>query len=245
MAIEINPRAQVEMRRFGRGGHPLLIIDDFLLSPEDIVDFAAHVAFGPPRVPAYPGVNAEMPEGYLQAVFHALRPSFARGFGLTPETPVHVTGFLALATLPLEQLQPRQRIPHYDFVVPGNLAVLHYLGHAPGGGTGFFRHDATGFELIDAARRDTYADHVERELAEAGDRLNGFTGPSTPNYTLIDSVDAKFNRLIVYRSACLHCALFDGAQLSDDPRTGRLTANTFVLINYSTARSASLSSVRF
>jgi hypothetical protein len=230
MTIEINPRAQVDMRRIGREGHPLLIIDDFLVNPEDVVAFAADTPFGPPRVAAYPGVNAELPEGYLPSVFHALRGSFARGFDLATDVPVHVTGFLALATLPLAQLQPRQRIPHYDFVVAGNLAVLHYLGHAPGGGTGFFRHDATGFELIDAKRREIYGEHVERELAEAGDRLNHFTGPSTPNYTLLDQVEARFNRLIVYRSACLHCALFDGAQLSEDPRAGRLTANTFVLI---------------
>jgi len=230
MTIEINPHANVEMRRIGREGHPLLVIDDVLLHPGALVDFAAATPFGPPRMPAYPGLNAELPDGYLQAVFHALRSSFARGFGLAPETPVHVTGFLALATFPLEQLQPRQRIPHYDFVIPGNLAVLHYLGRAPGGGTGFFRHDATGFELIDGDRRETYGDHVERELAEAGDRLDSFTGPSTPNYTLIDQVEARFNRLIVYRSASLHCALFDGAQLSDDPRAGRLTANSFVLM---------------
>jgi hypothetical protein len=230
MRIEINTRAHVDMRRVGRDGHPLLVIDDFLLNPEEIVDFAADALFGPPRVAAYPGVNAELPQDYLPTVFHALRSSLARGFGLAPETSVHVTGFLALATRPLEQLQPRQRIPHYDFVVPGNLAVLHYLGHTPGGGTGFFRHDATGFELIDASRRDVYGEHVDRELAEAGDRLNSFTGPNTPNYTLLDQVEAKFNRLIVYRSACLHCALFEGAQLSDDPRQGRLTANTFVLM---------------
>jgi len=230
MKININPRAQVDMRRIGRDGHPLLVIDDFLLNAEELVDFAAHAPFGPPRVPAYPGVNAELPEAYLPAVFHALRSSFARGFGLAPETPVHVTGFLALATLPLEQLQSRQRIPHYDFVVPDNLAVLHYLGRAPGGGTGFFRHDATGFERIDAGRREIYGEHVDRELAEAGGRLNSFAGPNTPYYTLLDQVEARFNRLIVYRSACLHCALFDGAQLSEDPRAGRLTANSFVLM---------------
>jgi len=230
MTIEINTRAHVDMRRIGRDGHPLLVIDDFLLNPETIVDFAADASFGPPRVPAYPGVNTGLPQDYLPTVFHALRSSFARGFGLAPETPVHVTGFLALATRPLEQLLPRQRIPHYDFVVPGNLAVLHYLGQAPGGGTGFFRHDATGFELIDAGLRETYNEQVDRELAGAGDRLNNFTGPDTPNYTMLDQVEAKFNRLIVYRSACLHCALFDGARLSDDPRSGRLTANTFVLM---------------
>lgn len=230
MTFEINPQARVEMRRIGREGHPLLIIDDFLSHPEAVVDFAAGTGFGPPRTPAYPGTNAELPDGYLQAIFHTLRPSFARGFGLNPETPVHVTGFLALATFPLERLQPRQRIPHYDFVVPGNLAVLHYLGQNPGGGTGFFRHGATGFEMIDLSRRDAYGACVEQELAEVGDRLNSFTGPSTPNYSMIDSVEAKFNRLIVYRSATLHCALFEGAALSDDPRTGRLTANSFVLM---------------
>ena len=83
--------------------------------------------------------------------------------------------------------------------------------------------------MITPERRDAYGQYVDRELIEAGDRLDGFTGPSTPNYAMIDSVEARFNRLIVYRSASLHCGLFEGAHLSDDPRTGRLTANTFVL----------------
>ena len=145
MTNEINPQAKVDMRRIGHEGHPLLVIDDFLLRPEEVVDFAATAAFGPPRAPAYPGINAELPDGYLQSVFHTLRPSFTRGFALGVETPVHVTGFLALATFPLNQLQPRQRIPHYDFVVPENLAVLHYLGQGQGGGTGLLPPRSHGF----------------------------------------------------------------------------------------------------
>jgi hypothetical protein len=44
---------------------------------------------------------------------------------------------------------------------------------------------------------------------------------------MIDHVDLRFNRLVIYRSNVLHCALFDGTALSDDPRNGRLTANSF------------------
>jgi len=229
MEITVNPRATVDMRRIGHEGHPLLIIDDFLLGAEALVDFAATAEFGPPRAPLYPGVNAALPEVYQPAIFRALRPSLARAFGLTPDTPVHVTGFLALSTLPLDQLQPRQRIPHYDFVIPNALAILHYLTNR--GGTGFFRHTATGFESINAERRDIYGPQLDRELAENSDQLTTFTGPDTPNFSLFDAVDARFNRLVVYRSAVLHCALFDGATLTNDPRTGRLTANTFVLPN--------------
>jgi len=230
METAINPRATVDMRRIGRESHPLLVIDDFLLNPEALVDFAAGAAFGPPRAPLYPGVNAALPDSYLPSVFQTLRPSFARAFGLAPETPVHVTGFLALSTHGLDQLQPRQRIPHYDFVVPNALAVLHYL--TDNGGTGFFRHDVTGFESIDEQRRDAYGQQVDRELSTTD--LPTYAGPDTPNFTLFDAVEARFNRLVIYRSAVLHCALFDGATLTDDPRTGRLTANTFVLPRTST-----------
>lgn len=227
MDITVNPRARVDMRRIGREGYPLLVIDDFLLDAGALVDFAASADFGPPRAPLYPGVNAALPDSYQPAVFQALRSSLDRAFGLSPDTPVHVSGFLALSTFGLDRLQPRQRIPHYDFVIPNALAVLHYLTNQ--GGTGFFRHDATGFESIDARRRDTYGARVDRELAENSDRLTTFAGPNTPNFTMFDAVEARFNRLIVYRSAVLHCALFDSAALTDDPRTGRLTANTFVI----------------
>jgi hypothetical protein len=68
---------------------------------------------------------------------------------------------------------------------------------------------------------------VAREIARDGETLTGFAGPETPNYEMIDHVKLRFNRLVIYRSNVLHCALFDGAKLSENPTVGRLTANSF------------------
>ena len=225
MPIAINPQAQVKLQRIGHEGHPLLVIDDVLSDAESLVEAAAATPFGPPIAAYYPGLNAPMPGDYLNTLMPILRPSFARAFGIPADTPMLASGFFALSTHPLERLSALQRIPHYDQVAPDALAMVHYLAKDMSGGTGFFRHKATGFEAVSEERRETYLTTVATELETA--ELTRFTGPDTPNYELIGEAELRFNRLIIYRSNVLHCALFDGARLTDDPLTGRLTANSF------------------
>lgn len=228
LRIRLNPAAEVSLRRLGAEQTPLLIIDDVLADPDGLVDVAAAAAFGPPMSVWYPGVNAAMPEAYLQALLPALRPSLQRAFGMAATAPLAAMSFLALSTQQLDALQPRQRIPHYDQPDPQVLALVHYLGRYQGGGTGFFRHKATGFETIGPSRRDDYARAIDAELALHGESLNAFTGPQTPGFEMTGAAEWRFNRLVIYPSCVLHCALFDGARLEADPRTGRLTANSFI-----------------
>jgi hypothetical protein len=165
--------------------------------------------------------------GYLRSLLPVLKPSFERAFGLPQDQALVAYGFYALATWELERFGPLQRIPHFDQPNPVNLAMVHYLCKDQPGGTAFFRHRLSGFESVNPGQRDNYMQAVAQEIARDGDRLTGFAGPDTPNYEMIDSVELRFNRLAIYRSNVLHCALFYGANLSDDPRTGRLTANSF------------------
>ena len=225
--VRLNPAAKVTKRTVGTEEQPVLVIDDVLLDADDMVDFAAEATFEVPQTTYYPGLNANLPLAYLRTLLPVLRPTFARAFGIPLDLPLHAYGFYALATHGLDQLEPLQRVPHYDQVDPMCLAMVHYLCRAQGGGTGFFRHDASRHESITMSRRNGYTKQVATELNDLGERLDGFAGPDTPNYTLIDQVDIKFNRLVLYRSHVLHCALFDKARLSPDPRTGRLTANSF------------------
>ncbi len=224
-AIAVNPKAVVTLRRIGREGHPLLVIDDVLVDADALVETAAATAFGDPVAAYYPGLNAPMPRDYLLTLMPILRPSFERAFGISRQIEMVASGFFALSTQPLENLGPLQKIPHYDQISADSLAMVHYLAKDMGGGTGFFRHTATGFEAIDAARRETYLNRMADELETAD--LSHFTGARTPNYELLETAELRFNRLIVYPSNVLHCALFDGARLDADPRTGRLTANSF------------------
>lgn len=225
--IRLNPNARVKLRTVGHELNPLLVIDDVLTNPEDMVEAAAKTSWASPNGTFYPGVNADLPVSYLRALLPALKPSFERGFGLKQDQPLVAYGFYALATWGLERFQPLQRIPHFDQPNPMSLAMVHYLCKDQPGGTAFFRHRLSGFESIHDARRDSYMQTVAHEVARDGGRLTGFAGPDTPNYEMIDHVELRFNRLVIYRSNVLHCALFDGAALSDDPRAGRLTANSF------------------
>ena len=221
----LNPKAQVQRRFLGQEQHPLIVIDDLLLNPEALVEAAAVAEFAAPDGTWYPGGNAPFPETYLPTLMPVLRPTLERAFDIPREAPLTLSGFFALATKTEAQLTALQKIPHYDQPNPACLAMVHYLGHGQRGGTGFFRHTPTGYEAITVARRQAYMAAVAAEL-EASAPI-GFAGPHTRHYEMIDAVEPAFNRMVIYRSHVLHCALFDGATLTADPRTGRLTANTF------------------
>ncbi|ESQ84845.1 hypothetical protein AEAC466_07240 [Asticcacaulis sp. AC466] len=225
ISIQLNPQARVRLTHIGAEQNPLIVIDDVLLNPDDLIEAAARTPFAAPEATYYPGVNAAIPTAYLQALVPILRPTLMRAFGIG-KGQMSARAFFALSTRRADELVPLQKIPHYDQPDPRGLAMVHYLARDQAGGTGFFRHDTTGYESIPPERREGYMTIVAQEL-EAATQLNGYTGADTPNYTLLEAVEPRFNRLILYRSNLLHCALFDGARLSDDPRTGRLTANSF------------------
>lgn len=224
--IQINPAARVQLRHYGEEQNPLIVIDDLLLNPDDLIEYAAEARFSAPEATWYPGLNAALPASYLNTLLPVLRPSLMRAFGVG-QSALAARAFFALSTLRAEEMAALQKIPHYDQPDPRCLAMVHYLARDQAGGTGFFRHIATGFESIDRTRRETYMRQVAHELEALGDGLTGYAGPDTPNYELQETIAPQFNRLVIYRSHVLHCALFEGARLSDDPRTGRLTANSF------------------
>ncbi|MFT4074923.1 MAG: DUF6445 family protein [Asticcacaulis sp.] len=235
-ALHINKKARMEMRRVGREGHPLLIIDDVITNPEVLIEAAATADFTAPAHTRYPGLNAPLPDAYSQAMVHAVTPLLQRGFGLPFDKPKRFFGFFALATAGPEELEPIQKVPHHDSPDPFRIALVHYLCQGQDSarvanqkqGTAFFRHKATGFEGVDGRRREEYVRHATLELEAVGGGLDRHVNDETPNYELIEFAELRFNRLILYRSHVLHSGLLEGANLSADPAVGRLTANSFV-----------------
>ena len=226
--LRISADARMEMRRIGREGHPLLIIDNAISEPERLIESAAAAVFEKPDHTRYPGLNAPLPDYYGQGILNAVNPLLARGFGMPANLRKTMFGFLALATEAPEDLEPVQKVPHHDSPDPFRIALVHYFCKDMAGGTGFFRHKATGFEGVDARRRGDYVRHAAAELETTGGQLTRHVTDETPNYELIDFAELKFNRLIIYRSHVLHSGLLEGAHLTNDPRTGRLTANSFI-----------------
>ena len=226
MTFALHPDITVRLRRIGNEAQPLMVVDNVLADPDAMIDAAKRTAFYVPTHTKYPGLNAPLPEGYYQTVVTALRGPIEAAFGLPRDTWVKFFGFFARATIPAEEAEPIQKIPHHDTVDPGRLAMVHYLCRGDFGGTGFFRHKSTGFESVDAGRQAAYVAAAKPELEAAVP--TDYADAGMASYELAGEAEMVFNRLIIYRTHVLHSGLLNRAPLSADSATGRLTANGFI-----------------
>ena len=220
---------RIEILRVGSGRHPVLLIDGLLDGASALVDFAADTAVMAPVKTAanfYPGVRAPAPSGYVQALIQALRPHLAATFDAPTDGRAQVTSALSMATLPAARATPVQRLPHIDTTEPRQLAILHYLCGPEHGGTAFYRHRATGLESIGPEQGPAYFAALRARMAAAPSEA-GYTVRSNDLFERTAVVTPMFNRIIVYASNLLHAGVLADRPVSQDPRTGRLTANTF------------------
>lgn len=229
--FKLRPTLNLGLTRMGSEGEPLLSIDGVLEQPRELVDYAAdQVKFEPVYGPngGYPGIRAPAPLHYVERLVRALSPSIERAFELGRVKLAKAECSLSLVTLPPGRLAPLQRIPHVDTVEPLQFALLHYLCGRGLGGTAFYRHRATGFETLSAERQSAYEAARARELGEL-DHSAGYITGDTAHYEQIASIEAGFDKAVVYRSRTLHSGQIPaGVPLSSDPRQGRLTANIFI-----------------
>ncbi|RZA12645.1 MAG: hypothetical protein EOP93_21580 [Lysobacteraceae bacterium] len=120
-------------------------------------------------------------------------------------------------------------MPHIDSVQGSGLATVHYLFHGEWGGTAFYRHRATGFEVVDASRRDSYYARLAEESRGADAPRPGYIGDDTPLFERVCRVEPAFNRMAVYRRNSLHSGCIDNARVPPaDPLAGRLSINSFI-----------------
>ncbi len=217
---------RLHVARAGTEALPVVVIDTFAPVPQRLIDDAAVLAFAP-MGEHYPGVRAEVPMPLLQPLLTALRPTIAAVFG--PGEPTVVDAFYSLVTTPPAALAPIQRLPHVDETSPRRLALLHFLSRDETSGTAFFRHRATGWESLDAARLPAYRAALAADLTRHGAPAAAYIAGDTPLFEQIACHAGRFNRALLYRSNALHCAAIPPEMvLSADPEAGRLTVNTFL-----------------
>lgn len=228
--FSLAPAPDISVRRVGDEAEPVMIVDGVMRAPQALVDYAAGETFAVPPGGEnfYPGVLAPAPLTYVETLCRALAPAIVEAFGLERVKLSAATCNYSLVTLPPERLNTAQRLPHVDTEDPLQFAVLHYLCDAPFGGTAFYRHRATGFETLRPERVARYKVVLAEELAAAPPPPAYING-DTAQHERIGEVEAKFDRVAVYRSRLLHSGLIaPDAPLSADPRKGRLTANVFL-----------------
>jgi Family of unknown function (DUF6445) len=225
-ALELNTQPRFEHRLIGNEQNTVLIVDDALSNPDVLLAFAEAATFGPPPPKSrYPGLVALLPESYVKLLRWEMQQPFRSLYGVNHVAPAPVYGFFGIATVPTAEFAASQTAPHTDTVRLDSFASVHYLSQTSFGGTAFYRHKATGFEVISPIRSDKYARVRREELA----KMEGQPPLAVEGlYEEIAYIEPVFNRLVLYRAGQLHRSrLNSDAALTDNPRTGRLTANLF------------------
>lgn len=232
----MNPPVAIRMppdiRSVTIGGEMVVFIDNFLEDPQALVEVACQSRFETSATRAehkgYPGVRAAAPVQYTQTVTELLDPLIKVNFRVSEHLDIKVgLSAFSLTTTPPGELGPLQRTPHFDASTPHCMAALLYLCDKTHGGTGFYRHNATGLQRITADNRERYLDAYHLEVKRRVPPARYFDR-SDEHFTFLGMIPARFNRLVVYRGSLLHSACIHPAHsLSADPRRGRLTLNTF------------------
>ncbi|WP_043318762.1 DUF6445 family protein [Microbulbifer sp. HZ11] len=223
----------MQVLKIGEEGNKVIILDDFLENPQELVTFAKSAHFSPYPIAVerkgYPGVRAAAPASYGDLVRERVDAIIRAEFGVPTVAKLNTfQEALNLISVKEEDLGPLQRIPHFDASDPNFFAVLLYLCDDHHGGTGFYRHNSTGFERVTPERCDAYLDNCYEEL-NSQRWPKKYCLDEHKLFTRIGFVPAKFNRLVIYRGGTLHSAnILGGHSISDCPETGRLTANVFI-----------------
>jgi hypothetical protein len=223
-----HPGIAVQKTTIGREQAPLLIIDNLAAEADGLVDLAASKVFGD-VASYYPGIRVKAPLSYQQFVLAQLRGLFGETFGLQSKTLRFTACYFSLVTTPPEKLSHLQCIPHIDSVLGTELAFVHYLFKRDHGGTAFYRHRSSGFEVITQERKRAYFESVEAERVGADKPAVGYINGSTALYEQLRSEAGVFNRMLVYRRNSLHSgSIASQAAIDPNPRTGRLSINGFM-----------------
>jgi hypothetical protein len=228
--MSITRHRDFKLQRLAIGAEraPLLVIDNLLANPDELVDVAAAKSYSNVET-YYPGVRAKVPLTVQQFILETLRDETQDVFGLNGRSLRFTACHFSLVTTPPDKLTFFQRIPHTDSGNSNELALVLYLFKKDFGGTAFFRHRKTGFEMVDDSRQAEYLKHVEADKTELERTSLGYIHGDTAFYDCICNQPGVFNRMLVYRRTSLHSgALKPDFLPSLDPRQGRLSINGFI-----------------
>ncbi|MDE2251683.1 MAG: hypothetical protein KGL25_09810, partial [Gammaproteobacteria bacterium] len=208
-----------------------LVVDDALVDPESLVRFAAEHRdeFRPIDGNAYPGVCRGVPEEAGRRLGEYFSTTARRHFDARRLLSMHSR--LSLVTTPPESLRPFQWLCHRDGEALDarqsiQASVLYLFRDERLGGTSFFELARPVPEIA-----ALFADSRRmggREFTQRYGIDPGYIHRSNDYFKCVGSVEARWNRMIIYDGSLLHSGDIDAARaLSNDPLAGRLTLNGF------------------
>lgn len=226
--MDLHPDIRIRKLAIGAERAPLLVIDEFAGNADELVREAAASVFDE-HSRFYPGMRARAPLAYQQLMVTGLRDALLDCLDAHSGTLTFSMCHYSLVTTPADQLAAPQRIPHIDSLSRNGLATIHYLFRTSLGGTAFYRHRKTGFEVIDESRNELYFRSLQEENLQPEALGAGYINGSTALFEQIGRQDGVFNRMLVYRRNSLHSGCIDAGFVPDpNPLTGRLSINSFI-----------------
>ena len=222
---------QIGKRELGSAKHTILIVDNFFEDPDAVRNAALKLRYTS-EVPAYPGVTAS-PDWECSA-FVSVLSNFV-GCHLD----IHdVAVRLSMVTKRGSELEPWQCIPHFD---EANLAGVVYLNPSDQcrGGTAFYRHRASGLEEMPSRVDVKLALLMMRHGIRTPQELfqwvmsppegpTGYITESTADWELVDLVEMKYNRLVMYNGRLFHSGYLNEGDFDQTMAGRRLTLNCLV-----------------
>jgi len=238
--FSINPSCRVQKERIGTGNHQIVIVDDFYLFPEKILQLALELSYTDKFeiVGNFPGVRASVKLD-TTSIFDQIS-TFWGGelFPFFHPQPVVFQGI----TNKQYRLNVGQRQPHID----QDITAMVYLNPAEtcGGGTGLYRHRPTNLERVpiqpDQSIRDL-ADQLELSdeffqneegyqhfqnsmifnplFAKQG---NEYINDGNDYWELLKLIEMHPNRLIIFDGRCFHSQYIQRSQYTNAFRVNQI-----------------------
>jgi len=71
LAIQVNPKASLQVLNVGLEKTPVIVIDDFAVDISGVIEHAcSNVDYGPDSTSAYPGIRGGLPRSYVLSLIH-------------------------------------------------------------------------------------------------------------------------------------------------------------------------------
>lgn len=214
--------------RIGQQQQPLLVVDDFIPQPEQLLQYALQQGEVKQAGGLYPGLRSAAPAVFGTFLLQQLAQAVQDCFGLAPTQLRQIESYFSLVSTPAAELSPMQSIPHFDRPYPDELAAIYYLCDERHGGTSFYRHRSTGYEAITPECQVNYQHALQADFQKHG-LPKGYICGNTPLFEVIATVPARFNRLVLYRCSSLHSGDIKPDYSYDlNPFSGRFTIASFL-----------------
>lgn len=230
VSFDINPMCKIT--RIAIDAHrDCLVVDDFFLRPQDVVNVANERASDfRLQLRGIPGALLQPSPLEVAPIRSFISNELSKEFKFSPDDAVLWTYF-ALVFRPPEELTWAQRIPHTD---PGAengrksyAGVVYLFRDSNLGGTGFYRYKNEKFldraDELGKQDPEEALEYLKRHLAMFR-KPSEYITASCDAAELITKIPARFNRLLCYSGSIPHSPHIENPSLLRcDVLSGRLT----------------------